>query len=118
MNTPTTLRTLRALAEGVDPATGEALPPDGPYQRADVVRALFHAAELIGDPGRPAGKRSRARPAKPSAPKAGRPWTADEERRVVEAYRDGTPIAEIAREHERSRGAIHSRLLRAVVPDA
>ena len=30
---------LQALADGVDPYTGDRFPADGPYQRADTVRA-------------------------------------------------------------------------------
>ncbi len=43
METSETLRILQLLADGIDPATGEVYPAAGPYQRADVVRAL-HAA--------------------------------------------------------------------------
>lgn len=32
---------LQALADGLDPATDEAFPPDSPYQRADTIRAIY-----------------------------------------------------------------------------
>ncbi len=38
---------IQALADGVDPYTGEYFPADGPYQRADTVRALHVALEVI-----------------------------------------------------------------------
>lgn len=38
---------IRALADGVDPYTGERFPVDGPYQRADTARALYTALEAM-----------------------------------------------------------------------
>jgi len=34
---------IKALADGVDPYTGERFPADSPYQQADTVRALADA---------------------------------------------------------------------------
>ena len=36
---------VQALADGVDPYTGDRFPADGPYQRADTVRALHTIIE-------------------------------------------------------------------------
>lgn len=41
---------IQALADGVDPYTGERFPADGPYQRADTVRALYTI--LTGESGK------------------------------------------------------------------
>jgi cytoskeletal protein RodZ len=41
---------LQALADGIDPATGDQFPIDSPYQRADTVRALFVAIQTLGAP--------------------------------------------------------------------
>ena len=56
------LTILKDLADGKDPETGDPFPPDSPYQRPDVIRALFHAAREMestvasearrGDPGK------------------------------------------------------------------
>ncbi|HEY6642563.1 hypothetical protein [Povalibacter sp.] len=62
-----------ALANGVNPSTGEIFPGDSPYQSADVVRALFLVTRLLE--ARPT--KARERPATPG--NAGKPWTADED---------------------------------------
>ena len=45
MNPSSALHIVESLANGVDPETGEIYPPDSPYQRAPIVRALFAARE-------------------------------------------------------------------------
>lgn len=89
---------LRRLADGLDIATGEALPPESQYNRPDAIRALFAGAEALE--------------AKEGPPKAGGVWSAEEEVRLVEAFDGGTPIKEIAAAHERTPGAIRSRLIK------
>ncbi len=90
---------LRRLADGLDIATGEPLPPESQYNRPDAVRALFAGVEALE--------------AKEEGPaKAGGAWTPEEELRVVEAFDGGTPIKEIAAAHERTPGAIRSRLVK------
>jgi hypothetical protein len=42
----------------------------------------------------------------------GKPWSADEERRLVEAFRRGVELKEIARDHQRSVGGVQARLER------
>ncbi len=37
------LEIVMQLADGVDPKTGSALPPESPYQDPDTIRALFMA---------------------------------------------------------------------------
>jgi hypothetical protein len=44
------IRQLRGWVDGVDPATGETLPADHPAQRADVLRVLYGALELLDTP--------------------------------------------------------------------
>ena len=61
---------VQALADGVDPYTGERFPSDSPYQQADTVSALHLALE-----GLTKLRRSTARKTGP-----GRPWTEDEEK--------------------------------------
>jgi hypothetical protein len=107
------------LARGVDPETGELLPDDSPLNGSHVIRALFiagKALELIvaaraldltvSGPVRP----DAATPEK--AAKAGKPWSEDEDRRLLAGFDANTPVAVLARTHERTSGAITSRLIR------
>ena len=68
---------------GVDPATGEAFSADSPYQRADIVRALFVAADALERSER----FSRRRDDLPA--KAGQPWSEDEDRKLLASFDSG-----------------------------
>jgi len=97
---------IRALADGVDPYTGEPFPPDSPYQRADTVRALYTILEAAES-----GKKPR-KPADPTKPRAGGKWTPEEERRLRDAFTAHKPIPELAKDHGRTTGAITARLVK------
>ena len=95
------------LASGVDPATGEVLPEDNALNSPHVIRALFMASKAL--------ERMVGKPARPSAVapgKAGKPWSEDEDQRLLAGFDAGTPVAALALAHERSSGAITSRLER------
>jgi hypothetical protein len=92
-----------ALANGVNPISGETFPPDSPYQSADVVRALFAAVRAL-EPGR----RSRARSQMPV--NAGKPWSEEEDRRLLGEFDNGRPINELAQAHGRTQAGIQARL--------
>ncbi|HET7581106.1 MAG TPA: hypothetical protein VFK33_17645 [Bacillales bacterium] len=96
---------VRMLADGTDPHTGEIFSEDSPYQQPDVVRALYLAVQ-----GLERLEKYEAR-TKNLPSNAGAPWSEEEEARLLEAFDSGTPINEIAAQHERTTGAIHSRLV-------
>lgn len=103
------------LAAGVDPATGEVLPGDSPLNSPHVIRALFLASRALE---LQAGASAKP-PSKPKAPKpagtpanAGTAWTDEEINRVAAAFDAGADIAQIARDHQRTTGAIRARLIR------
>lgn len=112
-------RILTLLARGVDPATGELLKTEGPFGNVDVVRALFLAADALGGNActdTPPPKPQRKRPAR-----QGQSWTIDEDEKLRQAVASGKKAHLIAKAHERSRGAIVSRIehlgLRPTIPD-
>lgn len=102
MDNKHTLHIIQSLANGIDPTTGEVFPSDSPYQNVEVVRALFHAAKIIEH-------------TKDLPDNAGAPWTQEEHQKVIDDYQNGTPISHIAKEHQRTPGAIRSRLKKAGV---
>ena len=90
---------VRILADGIDPTTGEILPAESVYNSPEVIRALFTLLEFtnkstIKDPLRNAGK----------------PWTSTEDDKLRDEFLSKIKIADIAKEHGRSYGAIESRL--------
>ena len=103
------IKILQILADGVDPATGEPFPASSPYQRADVVRALFVAVEALGNPSR---SKASAPQGKSGFENAGRPWSQEEDARLGRAFDAGKAIEILAEEHKRSRFAIEARLVK------
>jgi hypothetical protein len=97
MEAAKTIEILKALAEGIDPGTGEQFPAGSPYQHPDTVRARFAAIRGLENP----------------APEnAGRPWSQEEDSRLGQAYDSGKSVEELAQMHKRSKWAIESRLAR------
>lgn len=104
MDVTRAIEIVKQLADGVDPMTGERFPPGSPYQQADTVRALYLALE-----GLDRLKRVKDRQAD-GPPKAGRPWTKDEETRMLQQFDAKVDVAAIAQELNRTTGAIWARL--------
>ena len=103
------VKILQILADGVDPATGEPFPASSPYQRADIVRALYAAMQALGNPPRAKASTSQE---KPGLENAGRPWTQEEDARLGRAFDAGKTVEVLAEEHKRSRFAIEARLVK------
>jgi hypothetical protein len=93
-----------ALANGVNPATGEIFPADSPYQTADVVRALFLVTRLL----EAKAAKTRERPA--TAGNAGKPWNSDEDQKLLREFDRGVGIADLAHAHGRTPAGIQARL--------
>ncbi|HYC47624.1 MAG TPA: hypothetical protein VED01_19280 [Burkholderiales bacterium] len=104
------LKILNALANGVNPATGEVFAADSAYQHPDTVRALFEAVRAL-DGSRPAHPGSERKTADMPANTFVR-WTPEEEERLAAGFDAGKTSAELAKLHDRSRAAIEARLLK------
>lgn len=104
---------ITALANGIDPLTGEAFPADSQYQHPDVVRALFHALRQLER--QPAAEQSvdkaekkRTRTGGPA--NAGKAWSTEEDAQLLQAFDSGTTIPALVQIHARSHVAIEARL--------
>lgn len=97
---------LRALAAGTDPATGEVFPPDSPYQQPDVLGALALAVNTLQQAANAARKNQKL----PAA--TGKPWTAEEDQALVAAFESGSTPKQLATAHDRTNGAVRSRLMK------
>lgn len=95
---------IAALADGVNPLTGEILPSSDSCNQADVVRALHAVLEELD---KTSDRQMKARPEN-----AGNPWSVDEDAQLLYAYRNGQRVFEIAKIHQRSTGAIKARLVK------
>ncbi len=104
MDKARTREILQSLADGIDPYSGEIFPPNSPYQHPDTVRALYAVLPLLEE---------TAKPRNPTLPaQAGKAWSSEEDAHLMEAFDAGTSIAELAKSHARTRGAITARLVK------
>ena len=96
-----------ALANGVNPLTGEGFDVDSPYQAADVIRALYVAVRALETAAR---FKTRARSRMPA--NAGKPWSEPEDRDLLQKFDEGSSVVELARAHDRTPAGIQARLER------
>jgi hypothetical protein len=97
---------LEALANGVDPRTGEVLPAGSCFDYPPVIRALFVACSALET----LEKRQQRTASLPG--NAGKPWTDEEDEQLKAAFSAGVSAKELAAQHGRTLGAVNSRLLR------
>jgi len=105
------LSILKTLADGIDPATGEAFSFESPYQRPDTIRALFWAVQQLQTPAARPQKQATPRP-EGTPSNAGRPWSEEEDMQLGKAFEAGKTIEQLADVHKRSRFAVEARLVR------
>jgi hypothetical protein len=106
MNQGQALEVVRSLANGVDPDSGEVFPPESPYQRPQVVRALYQAASALERSARFESRRSQL------PPKTGEPWTEDEDRKLLASFDAGRALQDLAAAHERTMAGVRARLVK------
>jgi hypothetical protein len=94
-----------ALANGIDPETGEILPAQSTFNNPQVIRALFAAVKALDN----AAKRVQRESSLPG--NAGLSWSETEDKELLTIFDAGVPVKEIAMKHARTQGAITSRLV-------
>jgi len=95
---------VRALADGVNPVTGEAYPDHSPYAEPRALRALYSAVDLMQKEVEREKRRERL-PAN-----FGKPWTEGEDKLLVTEFDAGVVLGDIARKHLRTQSSIRLRL--------
>jgi hypothetical protein len=108
------LRIVRALADGVNPETGETLAADSVFQQAQTVRSLERAAVVletyaeIPDKNRnPSAQIEQIRLVDPS-----RPWPPEEDERLYMEFYQSIDFESIAGRLGRSKSEVISRLIK------
>jgi hypothetical protein len=104
MQLQSALPIVRALADGVNPHTGEAFTDDNPYAEPRTLRALFSAVELMEREVAREKRRERL-PAN-----FGKSWTEGEDRTLCGEFDAGVAMTEMARRHARTQSSIRLRL--------
>ena len=104
MDVGSAIKIVSALANGVDPHTGEVMQIEGPFQNPDTVRALFLAIKGLEFLESKEKRNNRL----PSS--AGKAWTTSEDEDLAKEFDTGRTIKELSEKHGRTQGAIQSRL--------
>ncbi len=100
------LEILRALADRIDPSTGEVYPSTSPYQNPQTIRALFLSISALER------EQNRLRRQRDLPANADRPWWEDEVEKLLKSFDAGKTIEELSTIHGRTPGAIRARLIR------
>ncbi|EON90475.1 hypothetical protein [Plesiomonas shigelloides] len=116
----THLKTIEALANGINPITGELLPSESPYNHPDVIRALFTTLDLVKNQAKPEKKapklkktpeQKQAENIENGLPKnAGLPWTDEQRAYLAQQFSTGEEIKVLAEIHGRTKAAITAEL--------
>jgi hypothetical protein len=116
MDTEKHIKTLEALAKGIDPATGEVLPDESPYNNPEVIRSLFSVIDLLKSPYKITSlkktvEQKQAENLEKGLPKnAGVNWSYNERELLKKNFWSQQSIEDIGIQHERTSGAIRSEL--------
>ena len=92
---------ISALAEGIDPTTGEILPYNSVCNRGDVVRAFYTILETLDK-----------KPKKNMPENAGKRWTDEDDKKLCEMFDAGASKKDICNTFKRTTTGIASRLVR------
>jgi len=113
----THLKIIEALANGIDPSTGEVLPNESPYNNPETLRALFAVIAHIKSPPKKKPKLKKTIEQKQEenidkgSPKnAGLPWTDEQRNELAEQFKTDQSFKYLAEIHGRTKGAITSEL--------
>lgn len=95
---------LSALADGVDPLTGEVLEKDHVCNQPDIIRAINVALRELE-------KQPKKKPS--NLPEnAGKPWTKDDDEKLCQMFDNGADIRDLSEYFKRTAGSIMSRLVK------
>jgi hypothetical protein len=104
MHLESALPIVKALADGVNPVTGESYSEDSPYAEPRALRALYSAIDLMQREVDKEKRRERL-PAN-----FGKPWNEGEDRAIAVEFDEGVTFADMARRHARTLSSIRLRL--------
>ena len=103
---------ITALANGIDPETGEVLSEQSVFNNPQVIRALFIATKALDNLERRKENRDKALPQN-----AGNPWSDMEDSELLSTFDEGCSIKALSTKHGRTEGAITARLIKLRITD-
>ena len=96
---------INVLAQGIHPVTGEAMPPDSPYNEPPVIRALYTVSRALESC-------EVSKPRREAPVNAGKAWTGAEDESLAAAFEAGHELKRMALDLGRSRLAVEARLVK------
>lgn len=97
---------IEALADGVNPITGELLPSTDSCNQIEITRALHSILHYLNTSNEPQKRKA------PQPENAGKSWNEEEDAQLLNEYHADMRFSDIARVHGRTRNAIVARLER------
>jgi len=97
---------LKLMADGVHPVTGEQLDKNHVINEPDVIRALNTAVEAL------ISEENKLRRQRDLPERVGKPWSEQEDKALIKAFDSGISLNDLVDKHQRTRGAIRTRLVR------
>lgn len=110
MDAKSALKIVKALADGADPETGEILPSSSCIHQPQTVRALHLALKALNTYVYVDIDKTSRRNGLPT--NAGLAWSEEEDGVLCAKFDAGVTLQQLAVSHERTAGAIRSRLMR------
>lgn len=93
---------ITALADGVNPITGEVLPSECVCNDVEVVRAFYTVLKSL----------DAVATTKEVPQNAGKPWTEEDDELLMKMFKEGATKKDLQEYFKRSAGSINSRLVR------
>ena len=97
---------IKLLADGVHPMTGEQFDKNHVINEPDVIRALSTAVEAL------VSEEEKIRRQRNLPKRVGKPWNEQEDKALSNAFDSGVSLNDLVDKHQRTRGAIRTRLVR------
>ena len=98
---------IAALAEGIDPTTGEVLPDNSVCNKGEIVRAFYAILNCLDE----------KKPKKNLPANAGKPWTKEDEDLLIRLYQSGASKKDICKTLQRTATGIAARLVHLGIID-
>lgn len=106
MNPQEAINIIQTLIGGINPLSDEPLSANSLYLNSDIQRALQTAIPALESSIRADIRRANL------PINAGKPWNSAEDQELIEAFDNGSSIAILVEQHQRTKGSITSRLLK------
>ena len=95
---------IKLLADGKHPRTKVRFDENHVINEPDVIRALNKIVETLSS------KEKKSKKQRDLPERVGKPWSENEDKALIKAFENGISINDLVIKHQRTRGAIRSRL--------